>query len=441
MPLNLNLTIPNRAVHIFVAFVVLFLAGSVIAYAVSPGLVPNPGHALSAIQGYFSGDVSLEQSLEKLQQRVAGTCAVGSSIRVINVDGTVSCEDDSVGVAGLAGSGTANYLAKWSGVTSLGNSVLFERVRTGSNWVGIGTSSPQRVLHLYDSADPAVVFDTGGTDWYFGLDDSDSDKFKIGTGTGVGSNTKMTFTTGGTVNIWDGSASASYATGAGELYVEHDLEVDGDIYAGDDIDFASSGAKITGDDITFDLTEELSVCDGSCGTKNKATADGDLYVESDVEVDGQICLGNVCKSSWPSSGITGVTAGTGLSGGGTSGNVTLNLNPPTTTMIGGVKAVSCPNGEGVKTIQSDGTPVCSNMVVDSYTISVKTQLCYNCAGTSSDIAVCNSNYGVENARVTGSSCSGCSSYSIPNSYTLRCKVNTSHQGSWATCAATCVRAQ
>ncbi|MDZ7370518.1 MAG: tail fiber domain-containing protein [candidate division KSB1 bacterium] len=48
---------------------------------------------------------------------------------------------------GMGGSGTANYLAKFTGTATLGNSAIYE---TGGK-IGIGTTSPQELLHLYGS--------------------------------------------------------------------------------------------------------------------------------------------------------------------------------------------------------------------------------------------------------------------------------------------------
>jgi hypothetical protein len=68
---------------------------------------------------------------------------------------------DSIGVLSPTGSGTTNYVPKWTGSTALGNSLIFDNSTQGR--VGINTASPASTLELYKSTGTNYLYVTNGT--------------------------------------------------------------------------------------------------------------------------------------------------------------------------------------------------------------------------------------------------------------------------------------
>jgi hypothetical protein len=104
----------------------------------------NPGsYALNVSgAGYFSGNLGVGGTASVNTLSLSGALLdkdnqPGTSGQILSSTGT-GVDWIDIGSLGVGGSGTANYLPKWTTSTTLGNSVLYE---TGGN-IGIGTTGP-----------------------------------------------------------------------------------------------------------------------------------------------------------------------------------------------------------------------------------------------------------------------------------------------------------
>lgn len=86
----------------------------------------------------------------------------------------------------VGGSGTSGYVPKWTAATTLGNSIIYD---DGAGKVGIGTTSPQRLLDL---------FAAGSTEVYLRLSNGDA-----GTGAANGLHIGGGFGSGANWQIWN----------------------------------------------------------------------------------------------------------------------------------------------------------------------------------------------------------------------------------------------
>jgi len=88
--------------------------------------------------GYFSGDVKVSGNV------TASGYITGTTGLCMNTD----CRTSWGQITGLTGSGTLNYISKWTSSDAIGNSQIFDN---GTN-VGIGTTSPGAKLSVYPTS-------------------------------------------------------------------------------------------------------------------------------------------------------------------------------------------------------------------------------------------------------------------------------------------------
>jgi len=160
--------------------------------------------------GGTSGDVTLSANTTYLQRRV-DQCVAGSSIRVINEDGTVVCETDDVG----AGS-------------SLWTDSDPDIYRSSGN-VGIGDSTPSQKLEVAGNISASLMYDRDNTGYY--VDPASTSKFNT---INLGGVSRNTWPSEGS-SLWTANGTSVYYNdgnvGIGDSTPSYKLDVNGTIRA------------------------------------------------------------------------------------------------------------------------------------------------------------------------------------------------------------------
>jgi endosialidase-like protein len=288
--------------------------------------------------GGVAGDVGLAADFAAVQARVVGACAAGSAIATISALGAVGCEADDNTVYN-AGSGLT-----LAGTTfSVNPTVIQNRVS--------GTCAAGNYVRIVNS-DGTVAC---GADADSGGDITGVTAASGLTGGGASGAVSLAVDTASIQARVTGTCPASN-------YIQS-INATGGVVCGAD---ANSGGDIT--DVTASTglsgggtsgAVTLSVNTAVIQNRVTGTCASGNYVRA-IAADGTVTCGADADTN-SGGDITGVTAGSGLSGGGSSGAVTLTVD---TATIQSRVTGTCASGNYVRVINADGMVTCGADAID-----------------------------------------------------------------------------
>jgi len=296
-----------------------------------PGAVEQPRvmlvgmpYALKASDADTLGGLPASAFLQAAATAQAASASVaGQSSNALSGQGS---GQDSGAPLSVSGTGTTDYLPLWTNSTTLGNSVLFQSGTGSTAKVGLNTTSPATALDVNGAGTvrgtlslPATGTATATTGKNSQPASLQASAFNSITNTAVNQTFNLQAEpTGNDTSSPSGKLNLLFASGSGSP-AETGLSIAGN----GRITFAAGQTFPGTGTITGVTTPSGSGLTGG-GTTGTLT----LSLEKTCATS-QLLEWNgsswVCSSAGTGT-ITGVTAGTDLTGGGTSGTVTLNLD-------------------------------------------------------------------------------------------------------------------
>ena len=287
-------------------------------------LPPSGSFTNNLITINWTGDIGIKTTDPKARLDVDGR---------IHATGDI-CTDKGGGVClstagggGISGSGTTNYIPKWTGGTSLGNSIIYQ---SGSN-MGIGTTNPGEKLHVAGKIKADGII--------YSMSDS-----------GYAPATEL--------RTWGINKPDKH------LYIEWGNSNDDAMYITDHWRYGSplyvrTGPihLMAGNKYGLFVNTNGNVGIGTTSPSYKLQVQGgDIYSSGYVRGGTGLCIGSDCRTSWPSGGsmpgagnglyYSGSTLHVGAGTGISVGSDNINIRYPTYSCSSGyaLRSISLING-------------------------------------------------------------------------------------------------